>query len=206
MKNQLLRMPPRCLTQQECVGSNSTGTAMSLALLFACRQIYSEAALVPFATNDFVFTSSYDLHEFVRRLTALQAKSLHAIVMTHSFNDAWYETVSLHYRRNAFRHLRSVVIISGSGTSRCCNHPCSFLEHCSFKARRRNNHDRRRILIIMAGDVQGQQDDGDKEETPLQCRPLGCPCAALFPYDVMSLTYEAGHEEQAHCTQKTCAP
>jgi len=52
---------------------------LTLSLLLACRQIHQEAALLPFATNNFVFQSYSALRIFLRRLVTGQARQIASI-------------------------------------------------------------------------------------------------------------------------------
>lgn len=60
----------------------SPSTANPFALLQTCRQIHSEAALIPFYNNTFFFSTFIELDEFLRRLTPEQADAVQHIALT----------------------------------------------------------------------------------------------------------------------------
>lgn len=61
-----------------------TGYRYTVALLETCREVHSEAALIPFKINNFTFDrciGASTLHHFVARLMATQQKSIRSITL-----------------------------------------------------------------------------------------------------------------------------
>lgn len=62
-----------------------------VALLRTCRQIHSEAALLPFVLNTFLFDNHIQLFHFLRFVTPKQAKAIQNICVTLSGVDSYDE-------------------------------------------------------------------------------------------------------------------
>jgi len=54
---------------------------LALGLLLACRQVYCEAALLPFGLNTFVFATYTSFAEFLSSLTFTQATAVRRVVV-----------------------------------------------------------------------------------------------------------------------------
>jgi hypothetical protein len=54
---------------------------LALGLLLACRQVYCEAALLPFGLNTFVFGTRTSLVNFLASLTSTQATAVRKVVV-----------------------------------------------------------------------------------------------------------------------------
>lgn len=52
---------------------------LSLSLLSVCRQVHSEAALIPLATNTFAFETFYEITRLVKRLIPEQRKAVRSL-------------------------------------------------------------------------------------------------------------------------------
>jgi len=62
-------------------GSCTTLRPYPVALLATCRQVHSEAALIPLETNTFSVGHAYELQQFAKRLMVIQQKIIRAVTV-----------------------------------------------------------------------------------------------------------------------------
>lgn len=65
-----------------------------LALLLVCKQLYTEAALLPFQANNFTFGRPRDVRSLVERLTPIQQRSIADVTLYDSNAGAVWDMPS----------------------------------------------------------------------------------------------------------------